>query len=198
MQLLVKSLSLCLDILQDMIFYELKQDEDRMAIKAYLMNINILNCLYVKSRSQVILCCLIGDDDHELFPQLCVKERVVTNMVQELESHDNILELLTTLQKIKSLTKVQNNSILLKRHKILPLLESLMEMYPETEVENLLAELICHLLSDSFSGVEGEQDPFENFEKFMTACFKGNVKYVFILWLKLIIDERVNGIGILP
>ena len=154
--------------------HELKR-EDRMTIKAYLMNIKILEFSFMKRRSQLILCSLIGDEDRELFSQLCVEEEVVTNMIQQLQSQDNILEILRTLQKIKSIAKVQNNSILLKHHKILPLLESLMEIYPESEVETISAELIYNLLSDSPSDVEGNADPFENFDKFITSCFQGMI-----------------------
>ncbi len=172
-QLLLKSLFLCLDIMQGIIFYGLKEDEDRMAIKKYLMDIEILKYSFLKPRNQILLCCLISDSDYRLFPQLRVEERVISDIIQQLESHDNVFELFINLQAMKSLAKVKENSALLKRHKILQILETFVEMYPDSEVEALSAELIYHLLSDSFSDAEEKQNPLETLEKFMSACCKG-------------------------
>ena len=173
LQLLLKSLGLCMDILQDMILYGLKENEDRLTIKKSLMDIQVLNYPFLKPRSQILLCCLIGDDDCELLQQLCVEEKVIKDIVQQLELQDNVFDLVMNLRRIESLAKVRENAILLKHHRILQSLESIMEMYPKSEVETLSAKLIYYL-SESFDDLE-EKNPFDMLEKFITACFKGKV-----------------------
>jgi len=166
----VKSLCLCLDILQEMVFYHIHEENDRKKIKISLIEMNILKCSFVKAKSHAILCSLASEKDYKLISHLCLEKKIVKDFIRQLEFHCNVAELLTSLKIVKSLLKNDKNYFLFKSEEILPLLESLIEMYPKSKVEDESAELICHLLTYS----NAKQDSIDNMDQLLMSFFQGN------------------------
>ena len=98
----------------------------------------------------------------------------MADFIQQVGLCDDIDELSVALRKLNSLTIIPANRTLLRRQKLLSILERLSEKHAGTDIEGLSAELICTLLSDPPDEVEEENDLLNIFETFMTACFKGN------------------------
>lgn len=167
---------LCFDVLEDILYgtTELKQDEDTLpltAIKKCIIDLQILNYPFLKPKGQALLCYLVSDTDHDLFPDLCIEEKLMSDIVQQVRLPDDSSKLSKPLQKIKSLAKIPGNRTLLRRHKLLPILETILEMVNSSEIESLSGELICTLLSDPPDAIE---EALATIEEFIAISFKGD------------------------
>ena len=149
-----------------------------LPVKKCLIDVQILKYHFLKPNSQAILCYLINesDADCEQYPDLCIEEKFASDIVKQVESYGDTSGLLRSLQRTKSLARISGNRILLRRHKLLPILQMCLEKYTNSEVENLSSQLIYSLLSDPSDASE-EEDPFATLEKFLTACFEGIIKF---------------------
>lgn len=189
MQVIHASLFLCFDILDDIIYtIELKQDEDMqplIAIKKCLIDCQILKYPSLKPRGQALLCYVVSETDYELFPDLCIEQKLLSDAVQLVRSSNDTGQIFKVLQKIKSFAKIPSNRTILRHHKLLPILQTFLEKQSSSEVANLSAELICTLLSDPPDASTEEEDLLATCEKFLTTCFESNYPglNIYIMWL---------------
>ena len=159
------------------ILYEMKTDQNVLplaAIKKCLLDLRILK--YHSSltlQCQVIISFLVSESDSELHTELCVEKKAIVGFINKLKECDNLETLLQGLQKMKALTKIPGNRVLMRQCDFLEFLESISEEHADSTVESVSAELICMLLSDPPDELEDKQSPLHNFERFMTACFEG-------------------------
>ena len=165
-----------MDILYGAIAFELDRETLPLTtIRKCLTDLKVLSYPPLKVQGQILLCFLVTEADCELFQELCIEEKVVVDIIHQVGSCDDIDELSVALRKLKSLAIIPGNRTLLRRHKLLSILENFSEKHADTDIEGLSAKLICTLLSDPPDEVEEKKDDLLNiFETFMTACFKGN------------------------
>ena len=123
---------------------------------------------------QILLCALVSDADGDVLPDLCVTDKFITNLIQQLGSCKDLKRIVVTLKKVKALTKISGNRVAFRKFKILPALQKLSEKHTGSTVEHITSDLICILLSDPQDDVEEEDNPLTTFEAFMAACFEGN------------------------
>ena len=150
LQVTRKSLSLCFDILEDVTCGDLVLSNllPVKVIKEYLVELLNSSDLAIRQKVQLILCALVSDSDTDLFSRLCVPEEVIKSFVQHLKSYKKLEDIEVVLRRMKSLANVPDNRTLLRRYKILPILENLSEQHTGSDIETPLAELICLLLAD--------------------------------------------------
>lgn len=177
MQITIKSLQLCFEILEDLLYGGVVFDIALPLpdIKKHLVDLQILRNRGhpFRLKAQILLCTLVSDADDNLLPDLCVADKFIADLVQQLTSCEDLHSLTVTLQKVKSLAKISGNRVALRKFKVLPALETLSEKYAGSSVEEIAADLICILLSDPQDDINEEDNPLAILESFMTACFEG-------------------------
>ena len=180
MQVTIKSLNLCFEILEDLLYSSIifNVTLPLSDIKKSLLDLQILRDSGhpFRLKVQILLCALVSDADDDLLPDLCVTDKFIVDLIQRLGSWEDLHKLTVTLKKVKSLTKISSNRVVLRKFKVLPALEKLSEKHSGSSVEDVAADIICTLLSDPQEDIE-EDNPLATFETFMTACFEGKQKY---------------------
>ena len=145
-------------------------------IKKHLVDLQILRNPGhpFRLKVQILLCALVSDVvDNDILPDLCVTDKFIVDLIQQLGSCEDLKKLVVKLKKVESLAKVSRNRVVLRKFKVLPALQKLSEKHAGSTVEHIAADLICILLSDAQDDVEEEDNPLATFEAFMTACFEG-------------------------
>lgn len=125
---------------------------------------------FLKARGQALLCFTVSETESELFPHLCIDGELIGDVVQQVRSSGDTGLTFKLLRKIQAFSKIPGNRTALRRHKLLPILEAIIEDQTSSEVSSLSAELICTLLSDPPDATE-EDDLLATFQKY---CFEGN------------------------
>ena len=179
MQVTIKSLYLCFEILEDLLYGSIVFNVTLPLsdIKKSLVDLQILRDIGhpFRLKAQILLCALVSDTDDKLLPDLCVTDKFMVDLIQRLGSCDDLDKLVVTLNKVKSLAKISSNRVILRKFKVLPALEKLSEKHTGSSVEDIAADIICTLLSDPQDDSE-EDNPLATFEAFMAACFEGKRK----------------------
>ena len=184
MQISLRTVDLCLGILQDFMFDNIcdqLSSEDYSGVQTVLVDTKALHRLpSFRFELQVILSFFYTEES-TLKHELILDQTLVTNhLIPKLSSLKDARELKVLLNKFRALNNVAENRQLFRNGGILSCLGSLLEWFAGSVVESSIAELIHVVLSDAPDGEavaveEDKSNAIAMFEEFMTCSYDGEL-----------------------